>query len=71
MQLQNNNTGMKGDRSSAMGGSHDRPLSDSSSEYDAPPSYEAAISTGFLADAACSTGIAPRLSQPLGLNITD
>lgn len=54
-----------------MGGSHDGPPSDSGSEYDAPPSYEAAISTGFLADAACSTGIAPRLSQPLGLNITD
>lgn len=54
-----------------MGGSHDGPPADSGPEYDAPPSYEAAISTGFLADAARSTGIVPHLSQSLGSSITD
>lgn len=71
MRSQNNATGMKAGRSSALRGSLDGPRSDSGSEYDAPPSYEAAISTGFLADAARSTGIVPRLSQPLGSSITD
>lgn len=66
-----NHAGMKGDRSSAMGGSHVGPPSDSGSEYDAPPSYEVAISTGFLADAARSTGTEPRRGQPLGSTITD
>lgn len=72
IQLQKDTSGMTAERSSAMGGSHGRPPSDSGSEYDALPSYEDAISTGLLADAARSTGIlCPRLSQRLGSIITD
>lgn len=71
MRLQKGTTGMKGQEFSPMGGSHEGLSSEGIPDDDAPPSYEVAISTGFLADAARSTGIALHLSQPLGSGIAD